>query len=224
MVEIRNAGKKSWMPAFAGMTGLVSAVLLAGCSVVGIRSGTPEPGYRVIGAVGPVEIRQYAPQLAASVTVPGDEIAARSAGFRRLASYIFGANTADASIAMTAPVVQSSAKIAMTAPVAQSATADGGWTITFYMPRTYTAATLPKPTDPGISIHEIPAATDAVYRFSGIPGRAAVANARAVLLRNLAGSAWQVTGEPVSWFYDPPWTLPWARRNEVAVPVTPRNP
>jgi hypothetical protein len=23
----------------------------------------------------------------------------------------------------------------------------------------------------------------------------------------------------VAWFYDPPWTLPWLRRNEVAVPV-----
>ncbi len=212
------------MPAVAGVTGLVSAVLLAGCSVVGIRSGTEEPSYKVIGTAGPVEIRQYAPQLAASVTVQRGEIESRSAGFRRLASYIFGANTADTSIAMTAPVVQSNAKIAMTAPVAQTATAAGGWTITFYMPKKYTVASLPKPTDPGIQIHEIPAATDAVYRFSGIPGAAAVANARAVLLRNLAGSAWQVTGEPVSWFYDPPWTLPWVRRNEVAVPVTPRGP
>jgi hypothetical protein len=125
---------------------------------------------------------------------------------------------------MTAPVVQARAKIAMTAPVAQTAAADGGWTITFYMPKKYTATSLPKPVDPGIDIHEIPAATDAVYRFSGIPGTAAVANARAILIRNLAGSAWQATGEPVSWFYDPPWTLPFARRNEVVVPVAPRAP
>jgi len=27
----------------------------------------------------------------------------------------------------------------------------------------------------------------------------------------------------VDWFYDPPWTIPWARRNEVAVPVA-RDP
>ncbi|PRC49286.1 heme-binding protein, partial [Mycobacterium sp. ITM-2017-0098] len=26
---------------------------------------------------------------------------------------------------------------------------------------------------------------------------------------------------PVAWFYDPPWTLPFRRRNEVAVAVTP---
>jgi hypothetical protein len=191
--------------------------------VVGIRSGTEEPKYSVVGHVGQVEIREYGPRLAASVTVPGDEIAARSAGFRRLAGYIFGGNTAGTSISMTAPVAQSavSEKIAMTAPVAQTAT-PGGWVISFYMPAKYTLATLPKPRDPGIQIVELPAETDAVYRFSGIPGADAVARARAVLLNQLAGSDWRPVGAPFDWFYDPPWTIPWARRNEVAVPVTRR--
>jgi hypothetical protein len=205
---------------------------LAGCSVFGIRSGTEEPAYTVIGNAGPVQIRQYGARLAASVTVQGDEVSARSAGFRRLASYIFGANTQGAAIPMTAPVVESreptspeaSAKIAMTAPVAQTQSANGDWTITFYMPQNYDMETLPKPSRPGIQIHQLPATTDAVYRFSGIPGIAAVNRARRLLLTRLAGSAWQITGDPVTWFYDPPWTLPWFRRNEVAVPVAPRNP
>jgi hypothetical protein len=187
--------------------------------VFGIRSGTEEPSYQVVATIGQVQIRQYPPRLAASVTVPGDEISARSAGFRRLARYIFGANTAAASISMTAPVVQSSEKIAMTAPVVQARGSFGHWTITFYMPAKYTLATLPKPLDPGIGIHELPVTLDAVYRFSGIPGAAPVARARAALLRQLAGSDWVIIGEPVDWFYDPPWTLPWARRNEVAAPV-----
>ena len=200
---------------------------LAGCSVFGIRSGTEEPAYRVIANLGPVQIRQYGPRLAASAIVPGNEVAARSAGFRRLAGYIFGANTEAASISMTAPVVESRsapAKIPMTAPVAQSQSADGAWTITFYMPQNYTLQTLPKPSHPGIEIHQIPAAVDAVYRFSGIPGIAAVDNARSLLLGQLAKSSWEITGDPVTWFYDPPWTLPWFRRNEVAVAVAPRNP
>jgi len=29
-----------------------------------------------------------------------------------------------------------------------------------------------------------------------------------------------MAGEPLTWFYDPPWTLPFRRRNEVVVPVT----
>jgi hypothetical protein len=200
------------------------AIALAGCSVVGIRSGTEEPSYRVLTAIGPVQIRQYAPRLAASVTVPGDEIAARSEGFRRLAGFIFGKNTTNASIDMTAPVAQSAgpAKIAMTAPVAQ-VSGPAGWTITFYMPSNYTMASLPKPVDPGIVISVVPGEVYGVYRFSGIPGRQAVATARAALFAQLQNSAWTPDGPVVDWFYDPPWTLPFARRNEVAVPVKARD-
>jgi hypothetical protein len=198
------------------------ALALAGCSVFGIRSGTPEPAYQVIAKAGPVEIRHYAPRLAASVTIPGDELQARYQGFKRLASYIFGANTGKTSISMTAPVAQSATKIAMTAPVAQTRNSTGSWTITFYMPANYTMATLPKPADPGIFIHTLPASLDAVIRFSGIPGTTPVAREQTALLQALSRSGWAAAGEPVAWFYDPPWTLPWCRRNEVAVPVAPR--
>jgi hypothetical protein len=195
-------------------------LFLAGCSVFGIRSGTPEPAYKVIGQAGPAEIRSYPPRLAASVTVQGDEIDARAQGFRRLAGFIFGGNRTSANIEMTAPVAQASAKIAMTAPVTQTKSA-AGWTVTFYMPDNYTMATLPVPNDPGIEIHEVPGETLAVIRFSGIPGKAPVEAAQSRLIAALRGSAWHITGAPEAWFYDPPWTLPWARRNEVAVPVAP---
>ena len=199
---------------------------LAGCSVFGIRNGTEEPAYTVIGSAGPLQIRQYAPRIAADVVVEGDEKSARSVGFRRLAGYIFGENIAGASISMTAPMAETpaaSAKIPMTAPVAQAPTENGSWKITFYMPQKYSMETLPKPRQLGIQIHQLPATTDAVYRFSGIPGIAAVTSARKLLLTALASSAWKSNGDPVTWFYDPPWTLPWFRRNEVAVAVLPRN-
>ncbi len=189
----------------------------------GIRAGTEQPAFQLVARVGQVEIRQYAPRLAASITLPGSEIEARYVGFRRLARYIFGANAKGGEIAMTAPVAQS-AKIPMTAPVAQSADTNGMWTISFYMPSTYSLATLPIPEDPGITIHEVPAEMDAVYRFSGIPNAGAIMRAEQILRANLAASTWQITGKPVYWFYDPPWTLPFARRNEVAVPVAPRTP
>lgn len=195
---------------------------LAGCSVVGIRSGTEEPSYRLLATVGQVQIRQYAPRLAASVTLRGDEIQTRAQGFRRLARYIFGANANDASISMTAPVAQSAAessKISMTQPVAQSQQSPGTWTISFFMPAKYTRSNLPKPVDPGISINDVPAETFGVLRFSGIPTTPSVVNASGELLSALSGSNWQPEGAPVAWFYDPPWTIPWLRRNEVAVLV-----
>ena len=207
----------------SGIWSLISGVALGACSVVGIRSGTEEPSYQVLAHVGSVEIREYAARIAAETTAPGSEESSRSAGFRRLAGYIFGANHARAEIAMTAPVAQAdagSAKIAMTAPVAQQGGPGGEWTIRFFMPAKYTMETLPAPNDPQVRLVAVPAETMAVYRFSGSTGPQAVADARRTLLSRLDGSAWKAVGEPVAWFYDPPWTLPPLRRNEVAVPVS----
>ena len=200
---------------------LLSAIVLTGCSVVGIRSGTEEPPYTVVEDLGTLQIRRYGPRLAAETTVSGTELSTRSEGFRRLAGYIFGANTARGSIAMTAPVVQEGGakSIAMTAPVVQDQTGTGQWRIRFLMPATYTLDTLPRPNDPAVHIVAVPPQTYGVFRYTGSIGQAATADARRELLRVLEGSGWGPTGEPVSWFYDPPWTLPFLRRNEAAVAV-----
>jgi hypothetical protein len=68
-----------------------------------------------------VEVRQYAPHIAAEVTVSGERDAAINAGFRVLAGYIFGGNEVRAKVAMRTPVKQvPSEKIAMTTPVTQT--------------------------------------------------------------------------------------------------------
>jgi len=59
-----------------------------------------------------------------------------------------------------------------------------------------------------------------VLRFSDVATDAAVAAHRAALLAAPTGTRWRPAGEAVTWFYDPPWTLPPLRRNEVAVPVS----
>jgi hypothetical protein len=59
-----------------------------------------------------------------------------------------------------------------------------------------------------------------VLRFSGLAGTQAVAARQAELAAAVQASTWTADGEPVVWFYDPPWTVPPLRRNEVAVRVT----
>jgi hypothetical protein len=200
---------------------LVPGLLLGACSVVGVRSA-PEPKATVIDHVGAVEIRRYAPTAAAETTVVGSELYARSVGFQRLFGYITGRNAAHGKIAMTAPVAQTaSEKIAMTAPVAQTQTPDGAWTVRFFLPSTMTAATAPQPLDPRVVIVPVPPRDMAVLRFSGQGTPASVAEEAARLDATLATSRWQADGPVVAWFYDPPWTLPPFRRNEVARPVTP---
>lgn len=196
---------------------LLGSLLTGACSVVGIRSGTEEPAHTVIAQpAASVEIRTYAPRRAAETEVPGQADAARGEGFKRLAGYIFGANQAKVTIAMTAPVAQAGQTIAMTAPVTQSAT-PGGWVVQFFLPATLTDP--PLPNDPRVRLTTVPAATMAVLRFGGVASQDAIAARRTELLAALSGSGWRPSGEPVAWFYDPPWTLPPFRRNEVAVPV-----
>ncbi|MCE9521430.1 MAG: heme-binding protein [Alphaproteobacteria bacterium] len=189
------------------------------------RADTEEPRFNIVDKVGVVEIRQYEKRLAAEVVVAGEEEDARSTGFRLLADFIFGNNTTRTSIAMTAPVSQQAAKsesIAMTAPVSQSRDASGKWRVRFYMPSKYTLETLPKPNNPAVEIVEVPGDAMAVLRFSNSRSAEAIAEKTADLLRALATSKWAPVGAPVTWLYDPPWTLPFWRRNEVAVAVQPR--
>lgn len=187
-------------------------------SVVGVRAGE-QPRFEVLAQLGAIEVRRYAARLVAETLVPGEEKAARGEGFSRLAGYIFGANRGAARIAMTAPVAQDGRRIAMTAPVAQSGGA-GEWRIRFFLPHDLKAP--PEPNDARVTIATVPAETVAVLRFAGSTGPDAVAAARGRLLAALEGSDWAIAGESVAWFYDPPWTLPPLRRNEVAVPVRPR--
>lgn len=206
---------------------LAAALMVSACSTVGVRSGTEEPAYTEVGRVGDVEIRTYGERIAAQTVVSGSSEAARNRGFQRLAGYIFGGNAARTSIAMTAPVAQAgdgaqgrSQSIAMTAPVAQGAVGQDRWTIQFFMPSEYTMASLPVPRDPAVVLAVVPAETYAVLRFSGLGSARAIAGKEAELDAALTGSGWTRVGDPVVWFYDPPWTLPPLRRNEVAVRVT----
>lgn len=192
----------------------------AGGSIVGIRSGTKEPPFTVERHLGDVEIRHYGPRIAAETTIDADEEAARNEGFRRLARYIFGGNTSNNKIAMTAPVAQEqSQKIAMTAPVAAQRGAAGTWVIRFFMPSDHTMDSLPTPNDERVVLVNVPGEQVAVLRFSGVAKLEVIEARTAELLQALRDNDVHPVGDPVTWFYDPPWTIPFRRRNEVAVSV-----
>ena len=193
--------------------------------MVGYRNGTEEPDYSAEKLTGAVEIRRYGARLAAETTIAANEEAARNTGFRRLARYIFGANQADEKIAMTAPVVQQSSrsgeKIAMTMPVSQVSAGDSEWVIRFFMPADKSLESLPKPNDTDIRLVTVPPQTIAVRRFTGLPTRRAVASQTDKLMNTLRDIGFEAIDTPATWFYDPPWTIPALRRNEIAVSVEP---
>ena len=208
------------------IAGALGQVAEGAGTIVGIRHGTEEPSFtverRISSRDGEVEIRRYGSRIAAETTIDADEEAARNEGFRRLARYIFGGNQGNTKIAMTAPVVQEKGqKIAMTAPVATQRGGGGQWVIRFFMPSEHTMDTLPTPNDERVLLVTVPAERVAVLRFTGIATSQAVAARTEELLTALRDNDIEPSGEPLTWFYDPPWTIPFRRRNEVVVSLGP---
>ena len=199
------------------------ALALGACSSVGVRTGTEEPHFNRVAKVGGLEIRHYESRVVAETVVSGNPDAARDEGFGRLAGYIFGANGSSAAYPMTAAWAHGSTQtLAMTAPVAQSRDANGAWRIQFFMPHKYRLRDLPQPHNPKVTLVALPPQTFAVMRFSGARDGDAVMAKQAALMASLPVDHWRAMDRPVAWFYDPPWTLPMMRRNEVAVLVEAR--
>jgi len=198
-------------------------MLIAGCSIFGIRSDYEQPAYDVIEQLGDsVEIRSYGPRLAAEATVDNEDIVeGRNSAFRLLFDYISGSNQVNENITMTAPVesAETSEVISMTTPVETSQTNNSSVYMRFFLPSKYDYKTVPKPLDPRVSIISIPARTVAALRFSGLGDEQTVAAKKKQLLNALEGASLNPASTPTVYFYDPPWTIPLFRRNEVVVPV-----
>jgi effector-binding domain-containing protein len=118
---------------------------------------------------------------------------------------------------MTAPVTQQqSEKIAMTVPVTQQP-AGRDWIVRFVMPQSYTLETLPKPNDPRVRIVAVPEQRVAAIRFSGRSTDDNLAQHRAELEAWMKARGLAASGDPTAAFYNPPWSLPFLRRNEYLV-------
>lgn len=214
---------------------LVALFLLGMGAWIGVGiasiSGVATPDYTVASTHEGYEIREYAPQLVARVEVEGSFEESMNRGFRKLAGYIFGDNVAPESaggeasqpIAMTAPVLEQrsdSTAIAMTAPVTESISETGKRQVTFVMPKEYTLTTIPRPKNPEVQLVEIPARRYAVLRFSGWVNAEKSEAMKARLLKYLKRDGKTAAGTPALAQYNPPWTPPFMRRNEILVPLS----
>ena len=181
---------------------LVTLLLSLGGGAV-MAADIEEPGFDLVATLGPVEVRRYEPTIQAQTAL--ENSAATTSGFRRLANYIFGGNEADMEIAMTAPVQET---LNTPRPI-----------MAFTMPAAYSIEDLPRPTAPTVTLREIPGKTVAVIRFSGWATDSRVEHKTAQLLAELERREIQVVGELSLNQYNPPWTLPFLRRNEVMVEI-----
>ena len=182
---------------------------------------TEQQEYRVLKSRGVVELREYAPCVVADVVTSGSAEQAGSAAFRPLFEYISGANRGAEPLEMTAPVIQqpTSERLAMTAPVIQEASGADEWIVSFVLPGGRSVSEYPIPTNSRVSLRAVPGETAAAIRWSGRWTPSNIARRSEELRRAMAEAGWQESGEPRWARFDPPWKPPFARRNEIVIPV-----
>ncbi len=198
---------------------VLTTFCLSACSTFGIRSAN-EPSYQVLTDVEPIQIRHYPSLVVAQTEVNADYKNASGLAFQRLAGYIFGNNKKQQSLTMTAPVIQEqqAERLAMTAPVMQQKSG-AVWVMTFVLPQGYSLSTAPEPLDSAVLIKEIPDKTVATLRYTGSLSEQGIEEKATELTNWLSQHHYQAVSPPRSAAYDPPWTLPFLRRNEVHIDI-----
>lgn len=197
--------------------GLITA--LVGCGMTVFKT-YEEPDYKVLSSESSkplIEQRSYRSKLIAEVQVSGSRDESINKGFRLLADFIFGNNTTEGSIEMTAPVAQQavSEKVEMTTPVAQQAVGKDLWHVRFYMPKEYTMESLPKPNNDKVTIRYLDGYDAIAIRFSGRHSESNLQEHLQKLEAFVVAQGLKTQGEPTYAFFDPPWT-PWLmKRNEI---------
>ena len=190
------------MRKFAFLLG--SFVVFVAALFVSTTSAIEEPTYSLVTSweSPDIEIRDYDSRILATTRMTEG----KNSGFRVLAGYIFGGNENEQEIAMTAPVQR-------TMPGEQEAE------MAFVVPRAYSMEELPTPDDSRVEFREEPAYRAAVIRFSGWVNDKKAERYWQTLITFLEEQGIQPVGDPTLNQYNPPWTPPFMRRNEIIVAV-----
>jgi len=160
-----------------------------------------EPAYKVEKRVGGLEIRSYEPHVIARAhTMMPEFDKAQEQLFERLAHYIF------------------SHELTMTGPVEMAAEGQG-FTMAFVMPPGRSVLSLPRPDDGHVRLLEVPARRIAVLPYRGRYRGDVVEERERELLRLVADAGLSAKGRPTFAGFDPPTTLPFARRNEIWIEI-----
>ena len=187
-------------------------------TIIAILTASPawaeyeRPIYNVVVKEDGLEIRDYAPAIVVETQVLASRRDAAGEAFRGLFKYISGNNTSGLEIPMTAPVAQTPAG---KGPDGVSSK----WAIRFFLPSNYSVENIPQPLQQGINIVTLEAQRFASVSFKGTQNDKKVAKYTTQLREFISQKGYEVSGEPVYAFYDPPF-VPWfLRDNEILLPI-----
>ena len=109
-------------------------------------------------------------------------------------------------------------KIPMTSPVLEEKQAKG-WRYSFVLPADYTLENAPLPSNPEVKLAVIPGKKVAVIRYTGSWKEQTMREKSQKLVEWIQANGLERLSKPRSARYDPPWTLPFLRRNEIMIDV-----
>lgn len=202
---------------------ILTSIFAAGCSVVG-QSNVETAPYTLLASDDSqqIEVRNYDSMVLVSASMADDS---RNSAFRKLFKYITGANEGATEIAMTAPVFmddtnksKNGTEISMTSPVFMNDNADIP-VMSFVMPKEFTLASTPKPSDPDVSVSELQHYKVAAIQFSGTLSDSNVQKYTKTLSDWITQNGYTAISKPITAGYNGPLTLPMMRRNEVIIEV-----
>jgi len=179
-------------------------VALSGCSMFG-HSDVEIAPYEVLEREDALELRHYQRLVLATTTMPSGMNEQREP-FYKLFDYISGENESRKEISMTAPVFMDQAD-------------DATESMSFVLPENFSIETAPLPKDPGVKLEEIVNFTVAAITFSGLLNQENINTHRIILEEWIARKGFEPRGAPKAAGYNPPFTIPALRRNEVLIPV-----
>ena len=177
---------------------------ISSCAGPNRRGDYESAAYTTVKSDGAFEIRDYPELVVATAAMPKNGRNQNSA-FMTLFRYISGKNKADQKIAMTTPVF---------------ANTEGDQPeMSFVVPADVAKSGAPQANNSNITITKRPAGRFAVYRYSGRWTKAREAQARETLVKWTKEQELTPTSAMEKASYDPPFTLPSMRRNEILVRI-----
>ena len=183
---------------------VIYSFVLSGCSVFGDVSVDITP-YVTVEKNDSFEVRRY--ERLVFVSTPMSEGLDSAYGpFRKLFDYISGNN-------------KNTEKIAMTAPVFLDQLEQTTETMSFVLPANFSLSTTPLPKDTAVKLSELRDSMFAVVSFSGFLNQSSILTHRAKLQNWIKERGFKIIGEPKAAGYNPPFTLPFLRRNEILIPI-----
>ena len=224
VIIMKSEGTLKWnRPLTPVLVGVICFFFTTGCSIVGIRTAE-EASYHLLAKDDRIEIREYGELVVVETDVDASYEEAGRIAFKKLFGYISGENGSQSKIAMTAPVMSREGraldgeKVAMTSPVIGEKQGQG-WRYSFVLPANFTLENAPVPSNPEVKLAVIPRKKVAAIRYSGTWKERAMREKSEQLIDWIQRNGLERLSTPRSAGYDPPWTLPFLRRNEIMIDV-----